>query len=205
MNEPRTLREEIEECLITWVHARCDIEELQRQHTPGAMIALLLTFRITVLGEDTRALIDSLEKDIEAGTVDARPVVEAINLAVKGRRACLGYDDEPGSAVQDLEEDSEEDEDEGGRAALWFLSASLGSYLEMVWFGRRASDRLLRMQPSRGSTLATWLVQRLYTAGEPLAEVMKTVADEDLPELFAALDRALTDYPDRQAKRLGHP
>jgi hypothetical protein len=45
----------------------------------------------------------------------------------------------------------------------------------------------------------------LYTAGEPLAEVMKAVADEDLPELFAALDRALTDYPDKQPKRLAHP
>lgn len=199
VTEPRNLRTEIEQCLITWVHSRCDIEELQRLNTPGAMVALLLVFRIMGLGETARTIMDSLERDIEAGALDARPVVEAINLAVRRRNTRLGCDGAGTDVVPG------EGDDEEWRPSPWDTATSLGSYLEITWFARRASDRLLRMQSSRGATLAMWLVQRLYAAGDPLAEVMRTVGDDDLPELFAALDSALTDYPDKQAKRLSSP
>jgi hypothetical protein len=187
---PDGLRVEVEKCLITWAHARLDIEELHRLNTPGAMVALVLIVRIMIIGETAPAVMASLEEAMEGEATDARPIVEAINTAVRQRNLRCGYE-----AATDVTLDTGGEEREP--PSLRDLSNSLGVYLEVTWFGRRAFDRLLHMQ-STGAMHAIQLTQRIYTAGESIAAVMQSVTDEDLPGLFTALDSALTDYPQTQ-------
>lgn len=170
------MKRNIEQAVTTWAHARVEVEAMGHMETPGADRALALINRI-MLGETPSQILPCVrDQELVA-------ILNALEMARKARNTHFNYES---TELPDIESP------EYATQSSWSLRNQVACVLEIYWFVRRSSKRLMG-EEGPGTEQARRIVHRISVMGEDRTVVVNGLESSHALSVLEVLDRVQND------------